>query len=183
MTIVMFLFGVLTVLAASGVVFSVKTLHSALFLVMTLFLIAVHYVLIGADFIAALQVLVYAGAIMVLVIFVIMLLGLNERGGEPARLDVAGYAAVVVTGSFVGLLLYMVKHPGLVGVIADAPGAPVSGSAHSIGHALFTQFLYPFEVTSLLLLAGIIGAVVLAYEPKRKLPSGRGLKAKRMENA
>lgn len=183
MTVAMFLFGVLTVLAACGVVFSTKTVHSALFLVTTLFLIAVHYVLIGAEFIAALQVLVYAGAIMVLVIFVIMLLGLNEQGGERQRLDVRTYAAVIVTGAFVGMLLFMVQNPGVIPLAGDKAPATVSGTAHEVGDALFTRFLYPFEITSLLLLAGIIGATVLAYEAKRELPAGRGLKAKRTGGA
>ena len=182
MTAVMFIFGALTVLSACGVVFAVKTLHSALYLIMTLFLVAVHFALMGADFIAALQVLVYAGAIMVLVIFVILLLGLNEKGGESGRMDVSGYLSVIVTGAFVGMMLYMVEHPGLLPGIPDSNvGTP--GHAAAIGHELFTKFLYPFEVTSLLLLAAIIGAVVLAYEPKRALPAGRGLKAKRTELA
>ena len=182
MTTAMFIFGVLTVLSACGVVFSVKSLHCALWLVVTLFLVAVHFALIGADFIAALQILVYAGAIMVLVIFVIMLLGLNEQG-EPRRFDVSTYLAVVVTGTFVGLLMFMVKHPASFGAFPDLPSAPVAGDPASVGYVLFTRFLYPFEVTSVLLLAAIIGATVVAYEPKRPLPPGRGLKAKQTGSA
>ncbi len=178
MSIAMLLFGLLTVLAACGVVFSRKTLNSALWLVVTLFLFAVHYALIGADFIAALQVLVYAGAIMVLVIFVIMLLGLNESG-ESRNVSFSGFIGVCVSAAFVGLLIWMVRHPGVF-TLPDST-VPVSGSPQAVGYALFTRFLFPFEVTSLLLLAAIIGAVVLAYEPKRPLTQGRGLKAKRSE--
>jgi NADH-quinone oxidoreductase subunit J len=174
----MFLFGVLTVLAACGVVFSVKTLHSALWLVATLFLVAIHYALIGADFLAALQIMVYAGAIMVLVIFVIMLLGLNETAGDTGRLRLSAYASVVVTGVFVGMLLFMVGSPDSLPLAAEGIAAGPIGTPQAVGNALFTKFLYPFEVTSLLLLGAIIGAVVLSHEPKRPLPPGRGLKAK-----
>jgi len=178
MTAAMLLFGLFTLLAACGVVFSRKTLHCALWLVVTLFLFAVHYALIGADFLAALQVLVYAGAIMVLVIFVIMLLGLNEQG-EARDVNISGFVAVCVAGVFVGLLTWMVRHPGVF--VRPDSAITVSGTPQAVGYALFTKFLYPFEVTSLLLLAAIIGAVILAYEPKRPLPPGRGLKAKRSE--
>ena len=181
MTTAMLIFGVLTVMAACGVVFSVKTFHSALWLVATLFLIAIHFALLGADFLAALQIMVYAGAIMVLVLFVIMLLGLNEEV-DPSRLNFTAYLSAAVTGAFLGVLLFIVRHPGWLG--AQFPTAAVSGSSGSpagVGYLLFTKYLYPFEITSLLLLAAIIGAVILAYEPKRALPPGRGLKAKRQE--
>ncbi|MFN8389640.1 MAG: NADH-quinone oxidoreductase subunit J [Bdellovibrionota bacterium] len=181
MTAAMMIFGVLTVLSACGVVFSVKSLHSALWLVVTLFLVAVHFALVGADFLAALQVMVYAGAIMVLVIFVIMLLGLNEKG-EPGRLNVRVLSAVAVTGVFIGMLFFMVQTPSLMPSLGAASAVhsdqPIAGTPQAVGHVLFTKFLYPFEVTSLLLLGAIIGAVVLAFEPKRPLPQGRGLKAK-----
>jgi NADH-quinone oxidoreductase subunit J len=182
MTAAMIIFGALTVLSACGVVFSVKSLHSALWLVVTLFLVAVHFALVGADFLAALQIMVYAGAIMVLVIFVIMLLGLNEQA-DTSRLNFRAYAAVMVTGVFVGMLFFMVRTPGLLpstGVAAmHQSDLPIAGTPDTVGKVLFTKFLYPFEVTSLLLLGAIIGAVVIAYEPKRSLPEGRGLKAKR----
>ena len=175
MTVAMFIFGLLTVLAGCGVVFSTKTLNCALWLIVTLFLVAVHFALIGADFLAALQVMVYAGAIMVLVVFVIMLLGLNETG-ERGKLGLSAYLAVATSGAFIGLLMWMLQFPKIFG--RDDAAAVVSGSPEAVGYALFTRFLYPFEVTSLLLLAAVIGAVVLAYEPKRPLTKGRGLKAK-----
>lgn len=177
MSAFMLVFGILTVLSSCGVVFSVKTLNCALWLIVTLFLMAVHYAFMGADFLAALQILVYAGAIMVLVIFVIMLLGLNERGEERGRAGLSSYLAVTVSGAFVGLLMFMTKNPGVLGSFAE-DGNPVAGTPEAVGHALFTDFLYPFEITSVLLLAAIIGAVIIAYEPKRPLRAGRGLKAK-----
>lgn len=177
MTVAMLIFGVLTVLAAAGVVFSQKSINSALCLVLTLFLIAVHYALLGADFVAVLQVMIYAGAIMVLVIFVIMLLGLNEKG-EKGRLGLTAFLSALTAGVFIALLMYTTKFPSLLPEHVSSTAEKFSGSPQAVGAVLFTKFLYPFEIVSLLLLAAIIAAVVLTYEPKRALPQGRGLKAK-----
>lgn len=180
MTTWMLIFGILTVATACGVVFSPKSLNSALFLVLTFFLIAAHYALIGADFIAVLQVLVYAGAIMVLVIFVIMLLGLKEEG-EKKRFDVTAIGSFVVCASFAVLLFYMARHPEHFPPNLNQSAPQVSGSPEAVGERLFTKYLYPFEIVSLLLLGAIVGAVVLVYDPKRPLSKGRGLKAKQVE--
>jgi len=178
----MMIFGVMTVLTASGVIFSRKAMHSALFLVATLFLVAFHFALLGADFLAALQVLIYAGAIMVLVIFVIMLLGLRE-GINPeekiSRPDMAipTVLATIMSGLMLGLLVFAFWQ----GVTLPEGSEPreMVGTAKAIGQVLFTKYLYPFELVSLLLLAAIIGAVVLAFDAKRPLAPGRGLKAMR----
>lgn len=177
MTVAMLIFGVLTVLAGAGVVFSQKTLNSALCLVLTLFLVAVHYALVGADFLAVLQVMVYAGAIMVLVIFVIMLLGLNEKG-EKGRLGLSAFLSSLTAAVFIAILIYATKFPSILPEYISDKAEKFVGTPEVIGSVLFTKFLYPFEVVSLLLLAAIIAAVVLTYEPKRALPAGRGLKAK-----
>lgn len=175
----MLLFGLLTVLAACGVVFSHKTVHSALFLVATFFLIAVHFALLGADFLAALEVMVYAGAIMVLVVFVILLLGLRETAGSD-RLQLRHYVGVVFLGLFVAVLSYASSHPATAS-LAKGGAAVVTdmGSPKMVGAALYSKYLLTLELTSILLLAAVIGAVVLAHVPKRPLPAGRGLRAKR----
>lgn len=182
MSIAMFIFGALTILSALGVVFTKKTLYSALWLVMTFFLVGIHYALLGAHFLANLQILVYAGAIMVLVIFVILLLGLHEIP-EAKRVQFPSYVSCAMVGAFIGLLVVAVspKASGRSYLAPEAAQQTLNGSAQELGASLFDTFFFPFEVISVLLLAGVIGAVVLAYEPRRPLMAGRGLKAKQRE--
>jgi NADH-quinone oxidoreductase subunit J len=173
MNLLLTMLGLLTIGSAAGVVFSYKSLNSGLWLVVTLFLIAVHFVLLDAEFIGALQVLVYAGAIMVLFVFVILLLGLNERA-EPRRgLLTAGLSFCSAAGFFATIYIAL-ERKILPPAVSSAAAAP-SGGVAEIGALIFTKYLVPFELTSLLILAALIGAVVLAYEPRRGLPAGRGL--------
>ena len=178
MTTMMYLFSLLTVLSAVGVVTARQPLHSALFLVLTLFLVAVHFALLGAHFVAATQVLVYAGAIMVLVIFVIMLLGVDAAVPEaPTRFS--SVVAAIATGVMVVALGYVAMSGSeLLPTDAGAVATVVDGSTKAVGQTLYTQYLYPFEVASVLILAGIVGAVMLGYEKKRPLKPGRGLQSK-----
>ena len=133
--------------------------YSALFLVLTLFLLAVYFLFLDAHVVAALQIIVYAGAIMVLFLFVIMLLNLQS---ETLRAQRRGLGRVAVIGGVVlaaelGLLL---ARP-----TADpAPDAPPDGfgTVEALSRELFTTYVLPFEVTGLLLLVAVIGAVVLA---------------------
>lgn len=184
MTISMLIFGVLTVISGLGVVLAPKTIHSALFLILTLFLVAVHFALLDAHFIAALQVMVYAGAIMVLVVFVIMLLGLDEQVVNRP-LEASKYFGAVVSAALGGLLIAASVMGGAGSSSwerALASGSSVGhGTAAEVGKLLFTKLLYPFEVTSVLLLAAIIGAVILAHDRRTPLPAGRGLRAKQQE--
>jgi NADH-quinone oxidoreductase subunit J len=145
---------------------------SALWLVNTLFSLAAIYVLLDAQFIAAAQVLVYAGAIMVLFLFVIMLLNLG-RGGPS---DIKGIWGKLIAGlggvALVALLVYRVlvkdlTPPSLLlppGTVAGE--VQVQGAVRAVAKPLFQGYLVPFEITSVLLLAAIVGAVVLA---KRRL--------------
>jgi NADH-quinone oxidoreductase subunit J len=175
MTFWMALFGVLTILSASGVVLARAPLNSALWLIMTFFFIAAHYGILGADFLAVIQIMVYAGAIMVLVVFVIMLLGSEAQAKE--RIGVLTF----LFGGTVTLCLF-----GSLAV-AISRGLPsnfeergvVAGDAATLGAKLYTDFLFPFEITSLLILAAIIGAVVLGLDKRRALKAGRGLTATR----
>ena len=134
----------------------------ALFLVTNLMCVAILYLMLGAQFLAAIQVIVYAGAIMVLIIFVIMLLNLQReavgvRAGSMQKLigglAAAGFLALVAKG-----VLPMAEPP------ASVPSS--YGSVEYVGHRLFGEFFYPFEVISLVLLVAMAGAVVLA---KRRL--------------
>ena len=146
---------------------------SALWLVVTLFALAALFVLLDAQFIAVLQVLVYAGAIMVLFLFVIMLLNL----GRAVRSDIKGAGGLVVGVLLAGLLMVQLLAlrfggpPPRLAVPADAmaPAAAERGMSAivaSVARPLFSTYVVPFEITSLLLLAALVGAVVLA---KRRL--------------
>ena len=143
---------------------------SALWLVNTLFQLAAMYVLLDAHFIAAVQVLVYAGAIMVLFLFVIMLLNLGRGGPSDIKgawgKVIAGVAGLVLAGELVGL-----RNVGPPWTLELPPGTVASavaerGAVRVVAEPLFQGYLVPFEITSVLLLAAIVGAVVLA---KRRL--------------
>lgn len=173
MTLEMVLFIVLAVIAvaaALAMLLSTNAVYSALFLIVNFAVVSVFYLILNAPFIAMVQVTVYAGAIMVLFLFVIMLLG-AERLGRPAQavpwqrplaaalalalLGVAGYALVTRgVGAAPRALL-----PQTV----EAFGSPLE-----IGEQLFTAYLFPFEVTSVLLLVAMVGAIVLTKEDRAK---------------
>ncbi len=147
-----------------------NAVHSALWLVTCFVSIAVLYVLLNAPFLAAVQVIVYAGAIMVLFLFVVMLIDSGDtaenRVGPGVWRRIVGWMAAVVL--FVQVLLVI----GQVRLAAEAKGAVTQavvsrvGSTELVGTFLFSQYVYPFEAISILLLSAIIGAVALA---KKKL--------------
>ena len=133
---------------------------SAISLIANFFCIALLYLLLKAQLLAVLQVVVYTGAIMVLVIFVIMLLNLGDETRLGEKFDVKKIAGVVFVAGFLVEMLYLFAtsdSPSL-----PSPRAEQIGTVEAMGSAMFTRFLLPFEVTSLLLLAAIVGAVVLA---------------------
>ncbi len=157
----------LIVASALGVILNRHPVRSALCLASTLFLLAVMFVFLEAHLVAALQIIVYAGAILILFLFVIMLLNLEADVPQKRRrnLTIASVAAGVVFGCAVLRSLLMtggeIPGPGL-----DAAVPADFGTAEAVGHRLFTYFVLPFEVTSVLLLVAVLGAVVLA---KKKL--------------
>jgi len=136
---------------------------SAMYLIANFFCLAALYLLLRAQLLAVLEVIVYAGAIMVLVIFVIMLLNLGDEEQLTERFNVRKIIGVVLV---FGLLLELVfifalprSEPSATSLTAEASRI---GTVESMGHALFGKFLLPFEITSILLLVAIIGAVILA---------------------
>jgi NADH-quinone oxidoreductase subunit J len=151
------------VATAVGLVVRRNPLHGALFLVANLFCVAVLYLMLRAEFLALAQVVVYAGAIMVLFIFAIMLLipGKEESGADPLRR--VRLLALPFGGVFLGLVLTVLA---LAGGGVRAPGATPEGVA-PLGRLLFTDYLFPFEVTSVLLLAALVGALALT---RRRVP-------------
>lgn len=151
---------IVAVTAAAGAIISRNTVHSALLMVVTLFSVAVLYLSLSAEFLAVVQITVYAGAIMVLFLFVITMLNPSREEG-PNRLRNRLPVSIGLGVAFlVGLIL--VLQPQLLRVAAPpAGGTQAPGNLEALGGAIFTQYLLPFELTSLLLLVGMIAAMVL----------------------
>jgi NADH-quinone oxidoreductase subunit J len=149
----------LLIISALGVVLNRSPIRSALTLVVTLFLLAVMFVTLDAPLVAMLQVIVYAGAIMVLFLFVIMLLNLQEDRPAMVHTGVRG-AAALVASLFLLAAVHFLVHP--LGAPAAATVPASFGTIEQLAESLFTRSLLGFEVTSILLLVAIVGAVVLA---------------------
>jgi NADH-quinone oxidoreductase subunit J len=160
MDVILFLlFALIAVVCAINVVVQTHPISSALSLVGVMASLAVLYLLLGAEFIAAAQLIVYAGAIMVLFIFVIMLLNAGAEGTR-GRSFMASVLGVPLLIFLLGLLAYFVQRVFPVARVHF--GGFKGGTPRDVGLALFTTYLLPFEITSLLILIAIIGAVVLA---------------------
>jgi NADH-quinone oxidoreductase subunit J len=152
-------FGIICVAGAINLLAQRHPINSALSLVVVMGSLALIYLLLGAEFVAAIQLIVYAGAIMVLFVFVIMLLnaGAEERTrGSHIALFVGVPGVIVLAGTVAWML---VRSSGQLGQISIS--ATNFGRTNSIAHLLFRDFLLPFEVTSVLILIAIMGAVVL----------------------
>ncbi|MBI4314169.1 MAG: NADH-quinone oxidoreductase subunit J [Candidatus Omnitrophica bacterium] len=150
--------------SALGVVLARKPIYAVLSLVATLFGMASLFILLGAFFVAAIQILVYAGAILVLFLFVVMLLDLSDEAAPQKRTLTLRAIGFVFGAAFISKLYF---------ALSFFPNSPLAihesmkyGTAREIGKLLFTVYWLPFELSSMLVLVGIIGAVVLA---KRKL--------------
>ncbi len=156
---------VLTVVSALTVVIHPNPVKCALALVVTLFLLAVIFVLLEAHMIAALQIIVYAGAIMVLFLFVIMLLNLQNDDPERGRHRYVLRALAWLGGVLLAGELAVLTRGATLGSAAPAPAG--YGGAAAVARSLFTDFLFPFELTSILLLVAVVGAVVLAQKQRR----------------
>jgi NADH-quinone oxidoreductase subunit J len=158
------------IIGALGVVGARNPVHSALMLVMTLFGVAVLFVEQDAHFLAAVQVIVYAGAIVVLFLFVIMLLGVDrEEAVEVEELKGQRPLAVGV-GVLVLLLVILLARANQWATGTPAARGLASGPGENVeklGRSIFTDFLLPFEVTAVLLVIAVVGAVVLARRPPR----------------
>jgi NADH-quinone oxidoreductase subunit J len=145
--------------SALGLILGRNAIHGALFLVVNLGAVAALYLSLGAEFLAAAQVIVYAGAIMVLFVFAIMVLipGKEETGDDPRR----PWRLLALPG---GALLLVQVLAIVVGRRASPPGtgSPPPGGVEAIGRLLFTDYLFPFELTSVLLLAAMVGVLLLA---------------------
>lgn len=162
------LLAAVAVAAALGMLLSRNAVHSALYLVLNFMTVAVFYLVLNAPFIAMVQITVYAGAIVVLFLFVIMLLGADKlrgaaddvRGGERYHRYAAVFLALVLIGVFGYLLLQ-----SNIGSTALSPS--IDASPQALGMTLFQSYVFPFEVTGVLLLAAIAGVVIFGQARKR----------------
>lgn len=154
--------GALAILGAIGLILAREPVHSALSLILVMIALAVLYLLLGAAFIAAIQILVYGGAIMVLFVFVIMLL----NAGVEERTDWSKLAKWIGLPLGFFLLLevaHWLAHSSIGKAVANGAGSPDTAiSTRALSTALFRQYLFPFEATSILILIAILGALVLA---------------------
>jgi NADH-quinone oxidoreductase subunit J len=159
MTPVLFIaLAVISVIFALLMVFSKNPVHSVLFLILTFFTIAGLYVMLNAQFLAVVHIIVYAGAIMVLFLFVLMLLNLN-KDSEPRK----STAWLLASGVAAGMLLVT-----LVGALKGSAYVPATitanaqiGLVQNLGRVLFTDFVVPFEIAGILFLAAMVGAVLV----------------------
>lgn len=171
-TVLFILFAGLAIGCAIAVVSQSNPLYSAISLIGVFISLASLYVMLAAPFIAAVQVIVYAGAIMVLVIFVIMLLNVEHLEPRRKRMKWLVPAAIGMAAILIGetaFILYSVQNSP-----AKIPGTGSNvGLTHSIGVGLFTKYLLPFEITSILLLMAIVGAMSLARRTSILSPTAR----------
>lgn len=163
MSITQFLFYFLTVLAlfsAVMVVVSKNPVHSVLWLIAVFFAISGHYILLNAQFLAIVNLIVYAGAIMVLFLFVIMLMNI-KKDAEPQKQLLVKLTGVVAGGSLLTLLIAVVKQTTQIENKQVLLKEGTIGLIHPLGQALFTDYVIPFEISSVLFLSAMVGAVII----------------------
>jgi NADH-quinone oxidoreductase subunit J len=175
-TVLFLILALVAVLAAVGMLTSNNAIHAALFLVINFVCIALFYLGLGAPFLAMVQITVYAGAIMVLFLFVIMLLG-AERVPLESRLRWQTPLAVLLVLLLVGVSVFVLFSPqaginlAQVGPVDPASGmAETFGSPQAVAQVLFSRYVLPFELTGVLLLIAMIGVMVLTRDKKKVKP-------------
>jgi len=166
-TILFYVFAGIAIVAAIGVVISRSPVGSLLFMTVTLFALSATFVLFEAHFLAAIQVIVYAGAIMVLFLFVIMLLNLGHEVQRDLRWGAFSIISAGLVGGIVGLLAMQMRGTDVplasgAGAQAIAAATREYGAVGAIARPLYTTYVVPFEITGILLLVAIVGALVLA---------------------
>ncbi|GAA4206938.1 NADH-quinone oxidoreductase subunit J [Pedobacter jeongneungensis] len=158
-TQVFYFVATLSIIFSLLVIFAKNPIHSVLYLILTFFTFTVHYVLLNAQFLAVVNFIVYMGAIMVLFLFVLMLLNLNNET-EPSKSPLIKIVGVIAGGCLVITLIGSLKSASINSpLILKKPGL---GLVENLGKELFGPFLLPFELSSLLLLAAMVGAVLLS---------------------
>jgi NADH-quinone oxidoreductase subunit J len=161
--IVFFILGGLAIIGALNVILQKHPIHSALSLIVVMVALAGLYLLLGAEFVAAVQIIVYGGAIMVLFIFVIMLLNAGEE--EHTNFSkIARFGGLPLALALTGLLAAAMIHHG--NAIPNTTSPDTLANTSNLSTLLFSTFVYPFELTSFLILVAIMGALVLAQREK-----------------
>jgi len=158
-----FLFlAVLAIASAIGMVVSKNTVNSALFLVLNMVALSGTYLLLEAQFLAIIQILVYAGAIMVLFLFVIMLLNLDAEKSLFNKFRIKYFVAFLLGITVLSQILHSIG--SITGMLPEIQSAEMSqiGTVEAVGDVLFTDFLLPFELTAILLTAAVVGALLIA---------------------
>jgi NADH-quinone oxidoreductase subunit J len=159
--------GGLTVGSALMVVLSKHPVRSVLYLVLTFFMISSNYILMNAQFIAVVNIIVYAGAIMVLFLFVLMLLNLKQEN-EPRTSFLIKIASVLAGGTLFTVFIAALKD-GVVIAATTVVEANDQGLVQNLGQLLFTKYVLPFEISSVLFIAAMVGAVMLAKREKQTI--------------
>lgn len=149
---------IITVITALLMVLTKSPVHSVLYLILTFFAIAGQYVLLNAQFLAVVHIIVYAGAIMVLFLFVLMMLNLNEDT-EPQKSTLWKISAGIASGLLLVTMVGALK--GSVNINTPEVANPTVGLVENLGKVLFTDFVVPFEIAGILFLAAMVGAVLV----------------------
>jgi NADH-quinone oxidoreductase subunit J len=156
--------GAISLAAAFGVITSRQPVHSALFLLTHFVTLAVLYVTLEAQFLAATQVIIYAGGIVILILFVIMLIGSEQIEGQAEHRSWTPYVGITLGLILLGGLAYTLTS-GFLGVDPDA-SAVAGGAPAALGYLLFTEYILPLELAAVLLLVALLGALLLARPSK-----------------
>ena len=163
--IISIIMGSLTIASALMVVLSKHPIRSVIFLVITFFFISSLYILMNAQFLAIVNIIVYAGAIMVLFLFVLMLLNLNKQS-EPQTPMITKFISVVTAGALFSVLIAALKDSLTLGKNYVETDESI-GMVEKLGNLLFSKYVVPFEVSSILFIAAMVGAVLLAKREKQ----------------
>ena len=154
-----FFLSAVALISAMLVLLSKKPIHSVLYLTLTFFTLAGHYILLNAQFLAVVHIIVYAGAIMVLFLYVVMMLNLNKEI-EPHKKNIPKVAAVIASGVFMLMLIGLLK--GAETNMLPAARNSNIGLINSLGTVLFKEYMLPFELSAVLFLSAMVGAVFLS---------------------
>mgnify|MGYP000432138054 FL=1 len=158
--IIFYALSAFAIISATMVLISKNPIHSVLWLILVFFAISGHYILLNAQFLAIVNIIVYAGAIMVLFLFVIMLMNV-KKDKEPQKQLLVKLIGVIAGGSFLTLLIALVKqNTSFQGRDVLLKEGSI-GLIHPLGQALFTDYVVPFEISSVLFLSAMVGAVII----------------------
>jgi NADH-quinone oxidoreductase subunit J len=158
--VLFYLLSAFAIVSAIMVLISKNPIHSVLWLILVFFAISGHYILLNAQFLAIVNIIVYAGAIMVLFLFVIMLMNI-KKDAEPQKQLLVKLTSVIAGGSLLTLLIAVVKQTSQIEGKQVLLKEGSIGLIHPLGQALFTDYVIPFEISSVLFLSAMVGAVII----------------------